>query len=218
MWLLIFGPPGAGKGTQATEIAERYGIKHISTGQFLAAAVREGTELGRKAASYVKTGELVPDDLVLALVEEVLLREAGNQGGILDGFPRTLPQAESLDELVIRQGWTLDCAIDLEVEDDELIRRITARRVCPRCDSIYHLTFHPPKVEGRCDECGAELFHREDDQEETLRTRLRVYREETAPVLEHYARKGLLQRVDGVGEPAEILDRICALLSEISPV
>lgn len=187
MKLILLGAPGAGKGTQGALIAKRYGVTRISTGDLLRDAVRRGTPLGLKAKAFMDAGELVPDDLILDLMREILTDEESTHAGfILDGFPRTRPQAEGLDELLAEIERPLDAVVVLEVEDDVLVKRISGRRACPECGAVYNVYFEPPSTEGRCDQCGAALVERADDTAETVRRRLAVYRENTEPLIEYY--------------------------------
>lgn len=207
MKLAIFGPPGGGKGTQAKIIAEKLGLKHISTGDILREEVREGTELGEEAKGYMERGELVPDELILRILKKAL--EDAREGFILDGFPRTLKQAEALEGIT-----KLDEVINIVVPDGEIIKRITGRLVCPGCGATYHEVNNPPKVPGRCDRCGAELIKRSDDREETVRKRLQAYHKQSEPVLEYYRKKGIVTDFDGVGDIEEISERILRHLRE----
>lgn len=197
MRLILFGPPGAGKGTQAQLLSSRLGVPQIATGDILREAVREGTELGRLAKQYMDRGELVPDDVVIGIVEERLRRPDCARGFILDGFPRTIKQAEALDEILARMGVKLDAVINLEVDEEEVVRRLANRRTCRSCGAVYHLIFNPPRREGVCDRCGGPLYQRDDDREETVRNRLKVYREQTQPLLRYYEERGLLRNVNG---------------------
>lgn len=207
MKLAIFGPPGGGKGTQAKIIAEKLGLRHISTGDILREEVREGTELGQEAKGYMERGELVPDELILRILKKAL--EGAKEGFILDGFPRTLKQAEALDEIT-----ELDEVINIVVPDEEIVRRITGRLVCPGCGATYHEVNNPPKVPGRCDRCGSELIKRSDDSEETVRRRLEAYHSQSEPVLEYYRKKGLVTDFNGVGDIEEISENILRHLRE----
>ena len=184
MDLVLFGPPGAGKGTQGVLLAEKLQLRRLSTGDLLREAVREGTELGREARRYMDAGELVPDQVILGLVRQYL--EVGVGGVIFDGFPRTEPQARALDALLAELGRSIQAVLVLDVPDDVLVRRISGRRSCPACGAVYHVDFDPPAEPGRCDRCGADLVHRADDEETTVRRRLAVYRAQTAPLLAHY--------------------------------
>ncbi|MFX0061324.1 MAG: adenylate kinase [Candidatus Hermodarchaeota archaeon] len=195
MRFILLGAPGAGKGTIAKILVADIGIPQISTGDILRAAVKEGTELGKKAEQYMKAGELVPDNLIIGLIEERFKAEDSQKGFILDGFPRTIAQASALDELLQRLHLKLDGVILIDVPDEELIRRIISRRTCsnPDCQAIYNLTYNPPKKEGICDKCGSKLIVRADETEEVVRNRLEVYKEKTAPLIEYYKEQGLLK-------------------------
>jgi len=204
------GTPGAGKGTQARALAARSKACHISTGDALRDAVRNGTPLGREAERSMGQGLLVPDDVVIGIVEDRLAAADCQGGFLLDGFPRTLPQARALDALLARRKQPLDFAILLAVPREEAVRRLAGRRVCDGCGTMYHLAFDPPRDAACCDRCGGSLAQREDDREETIRHRMDVYARETAPVLDHYRKAGLLREVDGTGSPDEVLERLAA--------
>jgi adenylate kinase len=199
MRLIFLGPPGAGKGTQASMVSERLGVPQISTGDILREAVRRKTELGAKAKAYMDAGDLVPDDIMLSLVKERLAEPDCSKGFVLDGYPRTLPQARALDESLGAAKQHLDGVVLIDVDDDEVVRRLSRRRVCPECKGLYNLDADPPKVEGTCDKCGVELITRTDDQEGTIRNRLKVYRNETLPLVEYYRAKGVLVTVPSEG-------------------
>ncbi|MEX2465548.1 MAG: adenylate kinase [Gemmatimonadota bacterium] len=186
MVVILLGAPGVGKGTQATRLAESNGAEHVSTGDLLRAARREGTELGRKAQSYMDAGELVPDDLILSLVREHLEALPEEADILLDGFPRTIAQAQRLDAVLGESGLNVGMVVLFEAPDDVLVKRLSGRRSCPECDSVYNVYYDPPAEEGVCDRCGAKLVHREDDNPETVQRRLEVYEEQTAPLIEHY--------------------------------
>lgn len=212
MNLIFLGPPGAGKGTQAKLVADKLNIPQVSTGDILRKAVKEGTELGKEAQAYMEKGELVPDRVVIGIIEERLQEPDCKGGYILDGFPRTEFQADALDGTLKQMGSSIDHVVNIEVEDEELVKRLTGRRTCKDCQEPYHILFSPPKVEGVCDKCGGELIQRKDDQEETIRERLRVYQEQTAPLIAYYEKLGLLRDVPGIGEIDEIFSRICKVL------
>ncbi len=213
MRLVLLGPPGAGKGTQARALGALWGIPQVSSGNLLRGVVREESELGREAASYMDRGQLVPDDLVLKLVDQRLRKKDARNGFILDGFPRNVMQAEALAKGLEHAGLKLDKAVAVIVPDEEIVKRISGRRTCRNCDAMYHVVFEPPAKPGICDKCGGELYQREDDAEETVRERLKVYAETTRPLLDHYARLGLLAQVDGVGRTEEVEKRILAAVN-----
>lgn len=194
---VLLGPPGAGKGTQATRIVEKYNVPHISTGDIFRENIKNGTELGKKAQEYMNKGELVPDDLVIEIATTRLLADDCKEGFLLDGFPRTVYQAEKLDEFLKAHGLELDVVIDIEVGKDELITRLTGRRVCKACGASYHVVNIPPKTGGICDSCGGELFQRADDTVETVNNRIEVYNEQTMPLVDYYKNAGKLAVVDG---------------------
>lgn len=200
MRLVFLGPPGAGKGTQARELAAELGVPQIATGDMLREAVAAKTPLGLEAKRYMGSGALVPDEVVIGLIAERLAKPDARSGFILDGFPRTIPQAEGLDRLLKDLGQSIDRVIFFDVGEGELLRRLTRRRVCPECGAAFHLVFAPPKAGGRCDHCGGALIQREDDGEETVRTRLAVYSRQTAPLLDHYRDRHLLSAVSGEGD------------------
>ena len=206
------GTPGAGKGTQAQRLGDRFGACHISTGDVLREAAHAGTALGGEARRYMDDGRLVPDDVVIGIVAERLDHTDCRGGFVLDGFPRTLPQAQALDALLARRGQPLDAVVLIAVPAEDAVRRLAGRRVCPNCGSMFHIAFQPPGQAGRCDRCGAALVQREDDREETIRHRFDVYARETAPVLEHYRQRGLLRDVDGTGSRDDVSRRISASL------
>lgn len=213
MRIVLFGPPGAGKGTQASLLSEKYGAAHISTGDILREAVANKTEVGLKAKSYMDKGELVPDEVVIAIAKEKL-GSIGDEGFILDGFPRTIAQAKALDEALADLSKPLDAVVNLQVDEDELVRRLSGRRVCPNCGEPYHIDSKPPKVEGKCDKCGSDLVHRADDQPEAIRNRLKVYNDQTSPVLGYYESAGVLRNIPAVGGIQDILGRITAALGD----
>jgi len=212
MNLILLGPPGAGKGTQAKMLVETYGIPQISTGDMLREAVKNQTQLGLEAKKYMDAGQLVPDEVVIGLVKERLGRDDCAQGFMLDGFPRTVPQAEALDKVLAEMGKAIDHVISIEVPNEELLKRLTGRRTCRNCGQGYHVIFDPPKQDGVCDKCGGELYQRDDDNEATVANRLKVYEESTKPLIDYYQAKGLLRPIDGVGAIKEIFERIKAVL------
>lgn len=213
MRLILLGPPGSGKGTQANLLQEKFGIPKISTGDILRAAVKEGSELGQQARVYMDQGQLVPDEIVVGLIKERIQEPDCANGYILDGFPRTIVQAEKLEEMLETMGQEIDAVVDLEVAQDELLVRLAGRRTCKQCGAMYHQTAHPPKVAGVCDECGGELYQREDDNEETILKRLSVYKQQTAPLKEFYEKQGKLRHAPGRGSVDEIFSRVCEMVS-----
>ncbi|WP_277678963.1 adenylate kinase [Gracilibacillus dipsosauri] len=197
MNLILMGLPGAGKGTQAEKIVEKYPIPHISTGDMFRLAIKEGTELGQKAKSYMDEGALVPDEVTIGIVEERLSKDDCQKGFLLDGFPRTLAQAEALDELLAKMNKSIDYVLHVDVDTDELVERLTGRRICPSCGTTYHVKFNPPKQEGICDKDGEKLIQRKDDQPDTVKNRIEVNLEQTQPMLDFYSDKGSLVKIDG---------------------
>lgn len=212
MNILIMGPPGAGKGTQAGVIVNEFGIPHISTGDAFRLAMKLETPIGLKAKEYMERGELVPDDITIGIVEERLQQPDCKQGFLLDGFPRTLAQAEALEDILGRLDTKLDDVVDLKVDRDRLLARITGRRICKTCGATYHLIFNPPKVEGICDKDGGELYQRSDDNEESVGKRLDEYSNKTAPLLTFYESKGLLREIDGEQDIDAVSKDIVSLL------
>ena len=194
---ILLGPPGAGKGTQAVKIVEKYGIPHISTGDIFRENIKNGTELGKKAQAYMNRGELVPDDLVIEIATDRLAKDDCKNGFLLDGFPRTVYQAEKLDEFLAAQGGKIDKVLDIAVGKDELITRLTGRRVCKACGASFHVVNIPPKKEGVCDYCGGELIQRADDNLETVTNRIDVYESQTKPLIDYYEKAGNIAHIDG---------------------
>ena len=192
MNLLLLGPPGAGKGTQAGVISKKYSIPHISTGEILRNCIKNGSEIGKKAKSYVESGQLVPDKLVIQMVKERIMKPDCTNGFILDGFPRNYKQAVELDICLKELGKEIDSALNFDASEQVIVERLTGRRVCSQCEAIFHIKNMPPKVDGVCDKCGGKLIQRKDDHEETIRNRLNVYRESAQPLLDYYQEKGLL--------------------------
>lgn len=197
MKIIMLGAPGAGKGTQAIKIAEKYGIPHISTGDIFRANIKNGTELGKKAKEYMDKGALVPDELTCDLVVDRIHQDDCANGFVLDGFPRTIPQAEALDAALSKDNETMDYAIDIEVPDENIVKRMGGRRACVNCGATYHIVSAPPKVEGVCDHCGGNLTIRDDDKPETVQKRLTVYHDQTQPLIDYYKKAGILHSVDG---------------------
>jgi adenylate kinase len=214
MRLILLGAPGAGKGTQAVNLSKELGIPHISTGDIFRANIRQGTELGLKAKSFIDAGKLVPDDLTVNIVKDRLQKDDCKNGFLLDGFPRTIFQAESLDEALVSLGTKLDAVINLDVSDDVIVRRMAGRRVCKDCGRSFHIITVPPRREGICDDCGGPLIIRDDDKEETVLERLRTYYEKTAPLVEFYEGKGLLKNFDGEKDVDETTTEIISRISK----
>jgi adenylate kinase len=214
--LVLVGPPGAGKGTQAQFIAAHFSIPKISTGDIFRANVSQGTELGQAAKRYMDAGDLVPDEVTIAMVRDRLAEEDAVDGFLLDGFPRNVPQAETLDAMLAELGTKLDVVLELVVDDGEVIRRLSGRRTCRTCGHIWHVDFEPPDKDGVCDNCGGELFQRDDDLPETIRHRLDVYAEQTAPLIAFYADRGILIGIDATGLVEDITDRAIEALRHVN--
>lgn len=212
MRIVLLGAPGAGKGTQAKKIIEKYPIPQISTGDLLRAAVAAGSPLGKEAKSYMDKGELVPDSVVLGMVKERLGQDDCKKGYILDGFPRNTKQAETLDEMLASLSLPLTAALSVDVPFDDLMKRLTGRRTCKACGQMYNIYFNRPAKENACDKCGGELFQRDDDKEDTIRKRLEVYNSQTAPLIDYYGKKGILKSVSGTGSIDDIFGKVCAAL------
>ena len=208
MRIVLLGPPGAGKGTQAKLLQEHFDIPQISTGDILRRAAKEGTTFGKRAKKYMDRGELVPDSVILDIVEERLSADDCQKGFLLDGFPRTVVQAEAFQTMLDRQNQVLDGAVSLRVPRQKLVARLSGRRTCRQCGAMYHVRFNPPKNEGVCDQCGGDLYQRADDREETIEARMEVYDRESAPLLEHFRQKGLLREVDGSKTTDEVFREI----------
>ncbi len=212
MKIILMGPPGAGKGTQAEKLVEVYQIPHISTGDMFRKAQKEGTELGLKAKSYMDQGQLVPDEVTVGIVKERLAEDDCKEGFLLDGFPRTVQQADALDGILKELGMALDRVVNIEVDKAFLVDRLTGRRVCRTCGATYHVTNKAPKVEGVCDKCGGELYQRNDDKIETVSNRLDVYAAQTAPLIEYYQSKGIMSSIDGSKSMEDVLADIRSAL------
>lgn len=212
MRMVLLGPPGAGKGTQAVVLAEQLKIPHISTGDIFRKAVKEGTPLGQKAKSYMDAGLLVPDEVVVGIVQERLEMDDCIDGFILDGFPRTVAQADSLAEILKEKGQYIDAVVNIVVPEDILVQRLTGRRVCRNCGATYHVHFTPPAQAGICDKCGGELYQRDDDKEDTVRKRLAEYLDKTSPLIAYYQDKGILKNIDGAQSADAVLEEIRAVL------
>ena len=214
MKIIMLGAPGAGKGTQAKKIAAKYQIPHISTGDIFRANIKNGTELGKKAKTYMDQGLLVPDELVVDLVVDRLAQDDCANGCVLDGFPRTIPQAESLDAALGAKGEAIDYAIDVDVPDENIINRMSGRRACVACGATYHIVHIPTKVEGICDRCGEKLILRDDDKPETVKKRLDVYHAQTQPLIDYYTTKNVLKSVDGTQDMEDVFKAIVRILGE----
>ena len=212
MKIIMLGAPGAGKGTQAKQIADKYSIPHISTGDIFRANIKNGTELGKKAKQYMDQGALVPDELTCDLVMDRIQQDDCKNGFVLDGFPRNIPQAEALDAALGKINEKMDYAIDVDVPDENIVNRMSGRRACLNCGATYHLISIPPKVEGICDRCGSEIVLREDDKPETVQKRLKVYHEQTQPLIDYYKNQGILKSVDGTQPMDEVFKAIVTIL------
>lgn len=213
MKIVMLGAPGAGKGTQAKMIADKYSIPHISTGDIFRANIKEGTPLGMEAKKYMDEGQLVPDELTVKILLDRVAKEDCENGYVLDGFPRTIPQAEVLDKELTKLGDKIDFAINVDVPDENIINRMSGRRACISCGATYHLQHIPPKAEGICDTCGKELVLRDDDKPETVKNRLSVYHEQTQPLIDFYTKKNVLKAVDGTVDMTEVFAAITSILS-----
>ena len=218
MKIIMLGAPGAGKGSQASRIAMEYQLPHISTGDIFRANLKEETELGKKAKSFMDKGELVPDDITIAMLLERIHKEDCKNGYILDGFPRTIPQAEALKEALAKKDEKIDLALDVEASDELIIKRMAGRRTCPACGAIYHIVSLPPKTEGICDRCGADLIQRKDDNEETVKNRLKIYHEVTEPLISYYKKEGILEEIDGAEELDKVFEKVKRIIHERSRI
>ncbi len=214
MKIIMLGAPGAGKGTQAKMIADKYSVPHISTGDIFRANIKNGTELGKKAKTYMDAGQLVPDELVVDLVIDRFKEDDCKNGYVLDGFPRTIPQAEALDNALKAIGEKVDYAIDVDVPDENIVKRMSGRRACVGCGATYHIVTIPTKVEGKCDKCGEDLIIREDDKPETVLSRLDVYHKQTQPLIDYYNEQGILRSVDGTVDMKDVFNAIVDILGE----
>lgn len=215
MLIILLGPPGAGKGTQAESIVKDYSLVYISTGDILRAAVKEDKELGRKVKQYMDQGSLVPDELVVEIVKDRLKDPDCQNGALFDGFPRTVEQAKFLDEALPEIGSMVDGVLLIEVDEDELIERLTGRRVCSKCNAVYHLKFNPPEVRNVCDQCGGDLYQRDDDSIETVKERLEVYKKQTEPLISFYKEKNVLYPIDGNEDISSVYKKIKAVLDKL---
>lgn len=214
MKIIMLGAPGAGKGTQAMMIAEKYGIPHVSTGDIFRANIKNGTELGKEAKKYMDQGLLVPDELTVKILLDRVAKEDCKDGYVLDGFPRTIPQAEVLDQELAKLGEQIDYAVNVDVPDENIVKRMSGRRACLNCGATYHVEHIPPRQEGICDNCGQALVLREDDKPETVQNRLKVYHDQTQPLIDFYAAKGVLRTVDGTADMKEVFAAITAILEQ----
>ncbi|MEO0056510.1 MAG: hypothetical protein RL436_355 [Actinomycetota bacterium] len=212
MRLILVGPPGAGKGTQAVALAAHYKIPHISTGDIFRANLKNGTELGKQAQSFMDRGELVPDSVTNEMVKDRLGNTDVANGFLLDGFPRNTNQAEVLDVILKDKKMPLDAALELSIDNSEIIRRLSGRRTCRNCSATFHKDFEKPKVDGVCDKCNGELYQREDDKEEVITRRLEIYAQQTEPIISYYKKAGILKKISAVGEVSEITQKVIALL------
>ncbi|HPT36987.1 MAG TPA: adenylate kinase [Methanothrix sp.] len=213
MDIILIGPPGSGKGTQAKMIVDKYAVKHISTGDILRENVRNGTALGVEAKKYMEAGKLVPDALLIDIIKDRLAKDDVKGGWMLDGFPRTMPQAEALDKMLPALGQKINVVLNIDVPDAELVKRVTGRRMC-KCGATYHVTFNKPKVDGKCDACGGDLYQRADDTEETVKQRLNAYHAQTQPLIDYYSKKGLVATVLGVGDIKAIFGEVAKKLDK----
>lgn len=212
MKIIMLGAPGAGKGTQAKKIAEKYQIPHVSTGDIFRSNIKEGTQLGRKAKEYMDQGALVPDELTIGMLMDRIQQEDCSNGYVLDGFPRTIPQAESLQKAITEMGQKIDFAINVDVPDENIINRMSGRRACISCGATYHIVYNPSKIAGICDVCGSELVLRDDDKPETVKKRLAVYHDQTRPLIDYYKEAGVLVNVDGTQELNKVFSDITDIL------
>lgn len=214
MRIILLGGPGVGKGTQAKKLSEKYKLAHISTGDILRQAVKDGTEMGLMAKSYMDKGQLVPDKVVIGIIRDNLRKPEIKSGFILDGFPRTVPQAQALDELTNEMNIPLDAVVNIMASANLIVQRLSGRRTCRNCQAVYHIVNLPPKKDGVCDRCGGQLYQRDDDKEETIRNRIKVYEEQTSPLINYYKKFGKLMDVSGEKEIEEVFTEICNLLSK----
>ncbi|MBI5973391.1 adenylate kinase [Staphylococcus caledonicus] len=215
MNIILMGLPGAGKGTQASEIVKKFPIPHISTGDMFRKAIKDETDLGKEAKSYMDRGELVPDEVTVGIVKERISEDDAKKGFLLDGFPRTIDQAEALNEIMSELGRSIDAVINIEVPEEELMNRLTGRRICEKCGTTYHLVFNPPKVDGICDIDGGKLYQREDDNPETVSNRLSVNVKQSKPILEYYDNKGVLNNIDGAKDIDEVTKDVIDILNHL---
>ena len=217
MNIVLFGPPGSGKGTQAKLLAEKYGVPHISTGDILRENINNETKLGLEAKTYMDTGELVPDDVLIGLIKDRLSESDCASGFLLDGYPRTLPQAEALSKILSELGKNLDVVLNIDVPDEELLKRLAGRRMCV-CGASYHILFNKPKQEGICDLCGSKLYQRDDDKEEAILNRLDVYKNQTRPLIDHYTQAGVMLTINGAADIEVVFNEICRMLDDFRTI
>ena len=217
MNIVLFGPPGSGKGTQAKLLAEKYGIPHISTGDILRENLNNETKLGLEAKTYMDKGELVPDDVLIGIIKDRLSESDCASGFLLDGYPRTLPQAETLSKILSELGKNLDLVLNIDVPDEKLLKRLAGRRMCV-CGASYHILFNKPKQEGICDLCGSKLYQRDDDKEEAILNRLDVYKNQTRPLIDHYTQAGVMLTINGAADVAVVFNGICRMLDDFGHV
>ncbi len=215
MNIILMGLPGAGKGTQASEIVKKFPIPHISTGDMFRKAIKDETDLGKEAKSYMDRGELVPDEVTVGIVKERISEDDAKKGFLLDGFPRTIDQAEALNDIMSELGRNIDAVINIEVPEEELMNRLTGRRICEKCGTTYHLVFNPPKVDGICDIDGGKLYQREDDNPETVSNRLKVNVKQSKPILEYYNEKGVLKNIDGAKDIDDVTKDVIDILDQL---
>ena len=215
MNIILMGLPGAGKGTQASEIVKKFPIPHISTGDMFRKAIKDETDLGKEAKSYMDRGELVPDEVTVGIVKERISEDDAKKGFLLDGFPRTIDQAEALNDIMSELGRNIDAVINIEVPEEELMNRLTGRRICEKCGTTYHLVFNPPKVDGICDIDGGKLYQREDDNPETVSKRLNVNVKQSKPILEYYNEKGVLKNIDGAKDIDDVTKDVIDILDQL---
>ena len=215
MNIILMGLPGAGKGTQASEIVKKFSIPHISTGDMFRKAIKDETDLGKEAKSYMDRGELVPDEVTVGIVKERISEDDAKKGFLLDGFPRTIDQAEALNDIMSELGRNIDAVINIEVPEEELMNRLTGRRICEKCGTTYHLVFNPPKVDGICDIDGGKLYQREDDNPETVSNRLNVNVKQSKPILEYYNEKGVLKNIDGAKDIDDVTKDVIDILDQL---
>ena len=215
MNIILMGLPGAGKGTQASEIVKKFPIPHISTGDMFRKAIKDETDLGKEAKSYMDRGELVPDEVTVGIVKERISEDDAKKGFLLDGFPRTIDQAEALNDIMSELGRNIDAVINIEVPEEELMNRLTGRRICEKCGTTYHLVFNPPKVDGICDIDGGKLYQRKDDNPETVSNRLSVNVKQSKPILEYYDEKGVLKNIDGAKDIDEVTNDVIDILDHL---